>query len=133
MADAANAPSFTTPQTGQTNYKKIAWTLNGVSTGVPVKVADYADKTFQAHDVNGGSTWGGATLVLEGSMDATADPAHADYATSTWKTLTDTTETALSFTADTDVVTVLQNPLWIRPRTSAGTTTTIYASLGVKK
>lgn len=129
MADAANAPTFTTPQTGLTKYRKFAWTLNGVSTGVPVKVADHADKTFQVCD----GAWGGATVVLEGCMGEDGNPAHADYATSTWKTLTDTTETALSFTADSDVVSVLQNPLWIRPRSSAGTGTTVYAALGVKK
>lgn len=132
MADAANAPIFTTPQTFQTRHKQFKWTMNGVSTGVPVKVSDWSDKTVQ-----GFGAWGSATLVWEGSNDERADPAHADYASSVWGTLTDTTETPFSQTADATpanpVQQVLQNPIWIRPKTTGGTDTTVIAMLNAGK
>lgn len=126
MADTANAPAPTFPQSGQQNYKLVAWTLNGVSTGVPVRIANWSDKMFQVYD----GSWGSATCVLEGSIDPTADPAHADYATSTWGTLTNSAQTAISTAVDLKPTEVLQNPLWIRPKTTGGTGTTVYAVIG---
>jgi hypothetical protein len=125
MADAASAPSYTTPQIFQTRNKLFSWTLTGVSTGVPVKASDFSDKTVQAF-----GTWGGATLVWEGSNDMRADPAHASYASSVWGTLTDTNETDLSQTANSARPDqVLQNPVWIRPKTTGGTGTSITANM----
>src|SRR5688572_30290413 len=131
MADAANAPSFTTPQIFQTRARLFKWIMNGVSTGVPVRCADLPDKTVQAFDVS--SSWGSATLVWEGSNDERADPAHADYANSVWGTLTDTTETALSQTDDSVPQQVLQNPVWIRPKTTGGTDTNVIALMNAGK
>lgn len=132
MADTANAPVPTTPQIQQTRSKKFVWAMSGVSTGKPVRVSDWPDKTFQ---MVGGASWGGATMVLEGSNDPTADPDNAAYATSVWATLTDTTETPISATADTTVgvVQVLQNPEWIRPKSTGGTGTVVKALLIVGK
>ena len=130
MADTPNAPVYTTPQIFQAKARLFSWDMAGVSTGKPVKVADYPDKTFQVFDVD--SSWGSATLVWEGSNDERADPDHDDYADSVWFTLTDTTETALSFTDDAGGQ-ILQNPVWIRPKTTGGTNTDVKALLNVRK
>ncbi len=91
--------------------------LDGDDVGAPVMVANYPDKSIQI-GVSTGQTHGGATTVFQGSHDPIAgtDPANA-----VWKTLTDTTETAISVTANSDVIQVLQNPLWVRPSQSGGT------------
>jgi hypothetical protein len=128
MADAANAPSYSTPQTFQTRNRLFKWVLNGTSTGVPIRVADLPDKTVQ-----GFGTWGSATLVWEGTNDERGDPTHADYANAEFGTLTDTTETNLSQTDDTAPQQVLQNPVWIRPKTTGGTSTTVNAMLNAGK
>ncbi|MCK5612055.1 hypothetical protein KAR91_59845 [Candidatus Pacearchaeota archaeon] len=130
MADAANAPVPTFPQTEQTRYKKAIWELNGNSTGKPVRLADYPDKTLQIYTAAGAATYGGATIVFEGSLDPTADPDHADYATSQWGTLTDTTETAISTGVKLGPVQVLQNPEWVRAKSTGGTATTAFVAFG---
>ena len=129
MADAANAPEASFKRTRQSRYKQAIWTMSGVSTCVPVLLANYPDKCFQVFD----GTWGGATVVLEGSLDEKADPSHADHANATWGTLTDTTETAISTGVDLGPITVLQNPMWVRPKSTGGTGTTVYACLGSAK
>jgi len=127
MADAANEPVPTFPQTGATKTKLVSWEMNGVSTGKAVSLPDWSDVKFEAFDDPG--IWGSATLVLEGTTDVSGNPEHADYATAPFKTLTDTTETAISATADTDLIQVLQPPLWIRPKTTGGTNTAIKANV----
>lgn len=130
MADAANAPQYTTPQTFQTRNRLFLWAMSGTSTGVPVKVADLPDKTVEIYAPAGGATFGGATIVFEGSNDPTADPTHANYATSQWTTLTDTTETDIStVAAKLGPVQVLQNPVWVRPKSTGGTTTSAIVAL----
>ena len=76
MADAANAPQYTTPNTYQERAAKFVWAMGGTSTGQPVRISDYPDKTFQHWDDS--SSWGGATLVWQGSNDERANPAHAN-------------------------------------------------------
>lgn len=127
MADTPNAPVPTFPQSGSTKTKIVSWPMSGVSTGKAVSLPDWSDVKFQAFDDPG--AWGGATLVLEGTTDVRGNPDHADYASAAFKTLTDTTETAISATSDTDIIQVLQPPLWIRPKTTGGTSTEIKANL----
>lgn len=131
MADTPNAPSYTTPQTPiQTRARLFKWVLNGVSTGRAVPGGDYPDKTVQAAS----AAWGGATLVWEGCNEERGDPDHADYGNAVFATLTDTTETALSQTDNTaGVQQVLQNPAWIRPKTTLGTASVINAYLNAGK
>ena len=63
----------------------LSWDAMGDdTTGDAAQVGSYADKTVQF-----AGTWGGATAVLEGSMDGT-----------TWFTLTDYQGAAISATAD---------------------------------
>lgn len=126
MADAANSPIYTLPATYQERALKIVWPMAGTSTGVPVRISDYQDKTFQHWDNS--ASWGGATLVWQGSNDERANPAHADYASSKWESLTDTTETALSF-VDDGGGSILQNYEWIRPVTTGGTATAVTATI----
>lgn len=135
MADAANAPAYSTPQSKSTKTKIFEWDLNGVSTGKAVPVADFRDRTFQVNDKNGTGAWGFATCVLEGCCSANGDPDHSDHANAVFGTLSDTTETPLSFTDDSGApIQVLQGPVaWVRPKTSGGINTNIRAVLNVGK
>lgn len=127
MADTPNAPVASQPATYQQRVEKFVWAMSGVSTGRPVRIADFPDKTF--HHWDNSSSWGGATLVWEGSNDERADPTHANYASSEWQTLTDTTETALTFAATDGGGQILQNYEWIRPKTTGGTNTAVTATI----
>lgn len=124
MADTPNAPAFTRPEVFQNKAKLFKWVLNGVSTGAAVKVGDLPDKTVQAYYPDT-DTWGSATLVWEGTNDPDGVLG--------WGTLTDTTETALSQTANTGPTQVLQNPVWMRPKTTGGTATLVHALLNAGK
>ena len=68
----------------------------------------FADKTVQ---ITG--TFGGATIVIEGSNDGT-----------NFGTLNDNTGASLSFTAAAGPVLIAENPLAIRPTVSGGDCTT---------
>ena len=72
----------------------------------------FADKTVQAS-----GTWASATVVIQGSNDNV-----------TWFTLNDPGGTALSFTADAIKV-ILENPLYIRPKSSGGSGTDVNVTL----
>ena len=86
------------------------WELTGNGGGEPVRCPQYADKSYAMF-----GTWGGATVVLQGSWDF-------DNPT-TWFTLNESDNTtAISNTANA-AGKVLENPIWIRPlMSSAGTT-----------
>jgi len=74
------------------------------TTGDNFEGPQYADKTVQ---ITG--TWDGATVLIQGSNDAT-----------TYFTLTDPQGNAVSFTAD-GMETIMESPLYIRPfRSVAG-------------
>jgi hypothetical protein len=74
-------------------------------TGAAVSMARFPDRTVQ---VSGDFTTSGA-CVIEGSNDGT-----------NYFTLTDPTGAALSFTA-AGMKLIVENPLYIRPRATAGT------------
>lgn len=90
----------------------LAWA--GVTTGVPITEVAYPDKTVSAH-----GTWGGATLVVEGSEDGT-----------NYFTLNDSRGegNAISLTAD-NIVTILENPRYIRCKTTGGTGTALTVTI----
>ena len=69
---------------------------------------NFADKTVQAV-----GTWGSATFVLQGSNDGVV-----------WFTLDDPLGDVISQTVD-GLAPVLENPLYIRPKTSGGTGTDV--------
>lgn len=90
-----------------------SWTLKwpamgNADTGSSCNMTQFPDRTF---GVNG--TFGGATVVLQGSMDGSA-----------WVTLNDFKGNAISLSA-AGVVLVAESPLLIRPVTSGGSGTAI--------
>lgn len=98
----------------------ITWEgLTGADTGKPVCLPHYPDKSIQ-FGLGGGATHGGATTVLQGTNDLRGDPDHPDHANAKWQTLQDSNESAITTTADTLPIQVLQSPLWVRPSQSAG-------------
>lgn len=84
----------------------------GVTTCLPLDAPNFPDKTFTAT-----GTWGSATLVVEGSNDGTT------YMTVNCLTATGEV-TAASFT-DNAVFNVIENPRYLRPRTTGGTSTAL--------
>ena len=70
----------------------------------------FADKTVQIV----ATLYGGATIVIQGSNDGT-----------NWFTLTNPNNDNLSFTTGDQLEAILENPLYIRPKTSGGTDTVI--------
>lgn len=80
-----------------------SWALTDGDDGDPLEFTDYADRTVQ---VNG--TFGGATVVIEGSLDGT-----------NYHTLTDPVGNELSFTS-ADMATVMECVQYLRPRVSGG-------------
>jgi hypothetical protein len=123
VADAADFPVSSVPETIGTDSILIAWTMAGTSTGRAIRYVDFVDKSINAR-----GTWGSATLVFEGTLFDEGDPDSASYAsppTGTWSTLTDTSETPLSTTVDLGVTSVLQLCKWVRPKTTGGTGTAV--------
>lgn len=107
----------TTDNTTLRNGVIYTWAgLDGDDVGSPVLVADFPDKTVQI-GTSGGTTDGGATTVLQGSNDplAGATPASAE-----WFTLTDPQGNAISATTASILEQVTENPLWIRPHQTGG-------------
>ena len=93
----------------------VQWTSwAGTTTGIPLTLAAYPDKTVAAH-----GTWGGATLVVEGSMDGT-----------NYFTLNDSRGegNAISLTAD-NIVTILENPYYVRCKPTGGTGTALTVTI----
>ena len=88
----------------------ITWEAMGDDdTGTSIEVYSYPDKTIQFS-----GTWGGATVILQGSQDGT-----------TWKTLVDSSGIALSFTVDSDIKLIRDNPRFLRASSSGGSGTDV--------
>lgn len=93
------------PQKWGNNVAIYTWSaLATGDTGAPLQGPGFTDASFQV-----GGTFGGATVVIEGSNDGI-----------TYGTLVDPFNTALSFTAANSPTQVLPIVLWIRPRVSGG-------------
>jgi hypothetical protein len=104
--------------------------LDGDDTGIPVMMAKHPDMSYQAYSLAEGGAWGDATLTLEGTHDPRGNPDHADHANAKWVGLTDTTETTISQTADSTLMTqILQKAFWVRPKTAGGTATNLVVLL----
>lgn len=84
--------------------------------GSPAMFVGSGDRTFQ---VTG--TFGGGTIVLEGSLNGTD-----------WFTLKDPSNTAISLTS-AGLRTVLENCTYVRPRVTAGTGVSLTAVLMVRR
>lgn len=86
------------------------------SDGLPVKLIGSGDRTIQ---VTG--TFGGGTIILEGSLDGT-----------NYFQLKDPSSTNISFTA-AGLKAVLEGVTWIRPRVTAGTGVSLTAKLMTRR
>lgn len=85
-------------------------------TGDPVGVPGSGDRTVQ---VSG--TFGGASVIIEGTLDMT-----------NWQTLHDPAVTILSFTS-AGLAAVLENVLAVRPRISGGSAVAVNVVLLTRK
>lgn len=93
------------PQKWGNNVAIYTWTgLATGDTGAPLNGPGFTDASYQV-----GGTFGGATVVIEGSNDGV-----------TYGTLVDPFNVALSFIAASSPTQVLPISLWIRPRVSGG-------------
>lgn len=90
----------------------IQWTLTGTDDGAPVNMAQWADRSVQMV-----GTWGGGTVVFEGSNDGT-----------NFATLTDAQTTAISKTADA-LEQVVELTRLARPRASVSVTSVVVSLL----
>ena len=88
------------------------WALGNADTGVGVSLASFTYKTMTLT-----GTWGGATVVIQGANE----DVDASYIT-----MVDPQGNALSKTADA-IETLLENPLFIRVKSSGGTGTVVAA------
>jgi hypothetical protein len=96
------------------NVQSVLWAnLTTDDYGQPWQRADYSDKTFQVKG-DFGST---GNVALYGSNEAT--PVLTDD--NDWFLLTDSTETALGTITAAGGGVILQNPRWIRPKVTLGT------------
>jgi hypothetical protein len=83
--------------------------VGNADVGAAVAAARFSDKSVQL-----AGTFGGATVVIQGSEDGT-----------NWSTLHDMGGNALSFTAAGGPKQILENPRFIRPSSSGGTGTDV--------
>jgi hypothetical protein len=84
-----------------------SWALAQGDTATPISRANQSERSIQL-----AGTWGGATVVLQGSNDGV-----------TWFTLTDPAGAALSFTAN-GLKQVMESVLHVKPAISGGDGTT---------
>lgn len=119
MATVTPTKAGVKPYAGDNDSVTVTWAMVSAATdGIALSgYDDYADRTVQMV-----GTWGGATLVWEGSLDGT-----------NFVALTDPQGNAISKTADA-LEAVSEAVPYIRPRLStAGTGATITAILYAKK
>ncbi len=110
------------------DVRTYSWsTMGDADTGTPVAMSEYSDKSVQigcGASASAGNTFGSATVVIQGTNDPRGSPDHTDHANAVWSTLKDPQGNDISFTAS-GIKQILENPLWIRPKTSGGTGTDI--------
>jgi len=94
-------------------YFSYEWALTDDETGATASVGAIADKTVQLS-----GTFNGATAVLQGSMDGT-----------TWFTLNDSEGNPISTTTAT-LRLITENPRYVRPVISGGTSAAIACIIG---
>lgn len=90
---------------------KFQWTITGTNDGAPMPWAQWADRSVQF-----AGTWGGGTIVWEGSNDGGT----------TWVTLTDAQAVALSKTADA-MEQIVEITELARPRATVGVTSVVVS------
>lgn len=113
-------------QYGQDDGLRAVWTLTTADhTGAALGPAQFqhADMCFQAVAAADGSTWGGATLAIEGSNDGT-----------NFFALTNASGgAAVTFTANGGKQ-IIEKPFYVRPRLSAvGVGATVVITLAARR
>lgn len=92
--------------TPRSRVQSVKWAMVHADTvGEAVELTHLQDRTVQLF-----GTWDSATVVIQGSNEATP---------TTWATLRDPAGNNLSFTAD-GLKAILELPRWIRPSKSGG-------------
>ena len=94
------------------SVKLYTWTLEGTDVGAPVYMPQWADRSVQFV-----GTWGGGTVVFQGSNDGT------NYAT-----LTDAQTSAISKTADA-LEQVIELTQMARPNATVSVTSVVVSLL----
>jgi hypothetical protein len=96
-------------------YSRYRWVLTSADQeAMSVAVADRNEKTVQVRGASTAAGFNGATLEIQGSLDA-VEPAVYDLL----NTVPDTLD--LTFTAQSRIYTILPNVLRVKPVVSAGT------------
>lgn len=117
---AVVSPTFTKRrgQAGGIDAVKITWTgIGDADTCKPVSRPDLADRSVQVE-----GTFGGATIVLQGSNDATSN------SDGNYRTLNDPAAAAISLTS-AGIKQVTEATDWIKPATSGGTGSSITVTV----
>lgn len=105
---------------GDGDYAIVTWPLTTADpTGTNIAYPDYADRTVQFI----AAAWGGATAVLEGSLDGGT----------TWFPLTDPQGNAISKTADAGEAVSEAVPLTRARLSAVGVGATVTVKLFVRK
>lgn len=104
---ATISPTITQLEPRDGSVLKYTWVLTGTDDGAPIPFAQWADRSVQFV-----GTWGGGTVVFEGSNNGGT----------TYATLTDAQTSAISKTADS-LEQVIEMTELARPRASVGVTT----------
>ena len=113
---ASIKPTITSIGSQDGSVKKFVWTLTGTDAGYPIPFSEWADRSIQF-----AGTWGGGTIVWEGSNDGGT----------TYFTLTDAQTTAISKTADA-LEQIVEVTEYARPRASVSVTS-VVCSLVVRR
>lgn len=110
-------PTITTIGNQDGSIKKVVWAFTGADTGLPIKFAEWADRS-----VHMTGTWNGATVLWEGSNDGGA----------TYVTMDDINGNAISKTADSleAIAAVCE---MARPRCSAGAVTAVTINVILRR
>ena len=94
----------------------VVWVLDAGDTGAPFRIPTHGDKTVQ----NTSGSYGTSTFTFQGSNDPVT--------VTNYFTLADPQGNAISKTANA-LEAILENTVWVRPAYSAGTGTTLTATL----
>jgi hypothetical protein len=104
---ATKSATFSDP-IGDGSTALWTWALTGTDDGAPVQFAQWSDRSVQVGI--SGDTFGGGTVILEGSNDG-----------ATWTTIRSPDSTTLSFTA-AGLKAILETTVYIRCRASVSVT-----------
>lgn len=108
------------------NIQTVKWVLGNADTGQPWRRADFQDKFLQ---ING--TFGGATVVLQGTNDVNQDGTVSSSAT--WTTLKFASDGSAISETSAEGDQILSDPLFIRPSSSGGTGSSINVTITAAK